>query len=167
MSSRPDADEKRAIVREQQKPIAEWLTTVMNQKGWTATEWAREAGVGRDTVLRGVREDYAHVTSTSTLLKLAKAAGVPAPLHLGAGAPGIPPSHVFADILGELLRRLVPEREWPEAALLALGKALRHTLLEIVEEDGGPEMPEHARMAARMAARRLLDEDNTQHEPQT
>lgn len=160
MRSQPEIDAKRAEVREQQKPIAEWLEAVLAQKGWTATHWAKTAKVGRDTVSRAVREDYKHVTSTTTLLKLAKAAGVPAPLHLGAGVPGVPPAPVLAEILNELLTRLVPERDWPEAVLVALSRTLRHTLLEIAEEGDGQDDPDHARVVARIAARSLLDEGN-------
>jgi hypothetical protein len=166
---KPDSylEAKRAEVREQQKPIAEWLNAVMAQKDWTATEWAREAKIGRDTVSRAIREDYRHVTSTTTLLKLAKAAKVPAPIHLGAGVPGVPASHILADIMGELLTRLVPERSWPEPVLQALGKALRHTLLELSEDQENPLDSTEAKKSARMAARMLLDEDSEPHNPQT
>jgi hypothetical protein len=163
MHAQPDLEAKRAAVREQQKPIAEWLQSVLDLKGWTARDWALKAGLGKDTVSRGLKEGYEHVTSMTTIGRLAKAAAVPMPIHL-VGARGVPTTAALMEILRELFK-LVPEREWPDEVLLPLARALRHTLLEIAEEGDGHDDPAHARVVARIAARKLLDEDNEPRGP--
>jgi hypothetical protein len=159
-------DERHLEVQDQQRPIAEWMLGVMRAKGLNPTGWAKLASLGRDTVSRAVKDDYKHVTSTTTLLKLARAAGVAAPVHLGAAPRGVPSAEVLAGIFDELLTRLVPDRIWPKPLFEALGKALRHTLLELAEDGERPSEVEHARMAARIASRQI-DAGNTQTAPGT
>lgn len=165
MRSRHSIEERKAEVREQQRPIAEWLRAVMAQKKVKATEWAKLAGLGRDTVSRAVREDYNHVTSTTTLLKLAKAVGVQAPIDLGSNIPGVPSAPVLAAIINQMLVILVPEREWDEDTIQGLGKALRHTLLELSEDREAVPTLAEAETAARMAMRSLPDQDNEPRGP--
>ena len=59
--------------------IRAWMLDVLKAKGWTPTEWAREAGVSGTTAQRAVKEDYEFVTSSKTLAKLARAANVSPP----------------------------------------------------------------------------------------
>lgn len=59
--------------------IREWMKGVLAEKSWTARKWAQEADLSPSTVQRPLKEDYANVTSTRTLLKLARAAGVSPP----------------------------------------------------------------------------------------
>lgn len=146
-------------MQEQQRPIATWMLSVMEQTGLSANKWAALAGLGRDTVSRAVKDSYAHVTTTNTLIKLAKAAGVPPPIELGATPRGIPSATILGDVFGELLRRLVPDHEWPDDLALALGKALRHTLLELADETADSVDSDRAKMAARISARQQLRVD--------
>lgn len=59
--------------------IRAWMNQVMQDKGLTPTSWAAAAGVARTTIARPIKEGYQFVTSSRTLAKLAKAAGVEAP----------------------------------------------------------------------------------------
>ena len=58
------------------------MKAVLAEKSWTARRWAKEAELSPSTVQRPLKEDYANVTSTRTLLKLARAANV-APPEIG------------------------------------------------------------------------------------
>lgn len=55
--------------------IRAWLNQVMQETGLSVTAWAERAGVARTTIARPLKDDYAFVTSSRTLAKLAKAAG--------------------------------------------------------------------------------------------
>lgn len=73
--------------------IRSWLLQTMETKGWSARHWANAADVTPSTVQRALKEDYKFVTSSRTLAKLAKAAGVPPPdlsgtRGLGGGTAG-------------------------------------------------------------------------------
>jgi 5,10-methylenetetrahydrofolate reductase len=59
--------------------IREWMLAVMRDRGIEVTEWAKLAKVARTTIARPIKPGYAFVTSSRTLSKLAKAAGVAAP----------------------------------------------------------------------------------------
>lgn len=59
--------------------IRDWMLAVMDETGLTPTTWATAAKVARTTIARPIKEGYAFVTSSRTLSKLAKAAGVEAP----------------------------------------------------------------------------------------
>ncbi|WP_146129443.1 hypothetical protein, partial [Corynebacterium diphtheriae] len=51
----------------------------MAEKGLNPATWAKAAGVARTTIARPIKEGYEFVTSSRTLAKLAKGAGVDAP----------------------------------------------------------------------------------------
>lgn len=71
--------------------IRTWMIQVMNEKGLTPASWSKAAGVARTTIARPIKEGYAFVTSSRTLAKLAKAAGVNAPdLRQTAAAKIVP-----------------------------------------------------------------------------
>lgn len=59
--------------------IRAWMLQVMADKGLTPTSWAKSAEVARTTIARPIKEGYPFVTSSRTLAKLARAAGVEAP----------------------------------------------------------------------------------------
>lgn len=53
------------------------LQNVLASNGWSCEQWARRAGVAPTTLTRFINEQTTHVPSTSTLLKLERAAGRP------------------------------------------------------------------------------------------
>lgn len=71
--------------------IRAWMVQVMADTGLTVTTWTTKAGVARTTVARPIKEGYAFVTSSRTLAKLAKAAGVEAPDFRKSGEAQIVP----------------------------------------------------------------------------
>lgn len=60
--------------------IREWMTRTLKEKGMTVDEWAARSGVARSTIFRAMKADYKFVTSSRTLDKLARAAGVTPPV---------------------------------------------------------------------------------------
>ena len=59
--------------------IRAWMVRVMAETGLNSNSWAKAAKVARTTIARPIKEGYPFVTSSRTLAKLAKAAGVDAP----------------------------------------------------------------------------------------
>lgn len=60
------------------KQLRLWMRDIMRRKGWSAERWARQAGVAGTTITRFLNtEDPQRTPNTSTLAKLASAAGVP------------------------------------------------------------------------------------------
>lgn len=59
--------------------IRAWMLQVMAETGLNPTTWAASAKVARTTIARPIKPGYQFVTSSRTLAKLAKAAGVDAP----------------------------------------------------------------------------------------
>jgi hypothetical protein len=167
MKPTPDLEAKRLEVHEQQKPVVKWMREVMEAKKLLPTNWALEAGLARATVNRALKETNEFVTSTRTLFKLAKAAGVPPPIDLGTGTPGIPPSSILGAMALEMLRYLVPEQEWDQGLELPLGRALRQALLEMAEEvEQHGDKIAYARLAGRMAARTQMRGDDKRSDPE-
>jgi SOS-response transcriptional repressor LexA len=70
-----DVDQNAQLAAE----IRLWMREVMLEKGLTPTTWAQAAGVARTTIARPIKEGYPFVTSSRTLAKLARAAGVEPP----------------------------------------------------------------------------------------
>ncbi len=134
-----------------QRPIADWMNAVMAEHHLSARAWADKAKLGKDTVSRAVREDYAHVTSTRTIAKLAEAVGETPP---GAAA-AIPSGETFASILAVLLPAAGLAALPAEDVLLALGRALRDTLLELADDAALAGDPSHALSLARVSARQI------------
>lgn len=149
-------------VREKEKKqhrdeIAAWLRSVLDSNpDLKATNWSLNAGLSRSTVSRAISPKYDNILSIVALYKLAKNAGVPAPVHLGAGAPGVPPAIALAAIFRGILSRLTPDRTWSDDVLMALGEALQMSLVEAQETPEIAEDLQAAELVGRMAARRRL-----------
>lgn len=138
-------------VQERQKPIAEWMSAVMDRRGISARAWADKAKLGKDTVSRAVREDYQHVTSTSTIVKLAEAIGENPP---GVGGM-IPSEESLAEIIEELSSALAGNQPPTGAVLAGLAAALRDTLLHLADDPEAAADPRQSRAVARTSARAL------------
>ena len=135
---------------ERQKPVAEWMRGVIARRNISARAWAEAAGMGKDTVSRAIREDYASVTSTRTIALLAAAIG-----EKPYGAAGAVPSEAsLVAILQALLAALVPGRVPGQDALQAIAGALRETLLHLADEPDAATDPRTSQSLARAAARR-------------
>lgn len=68
------------------RDIREWMKRVMKEKDWSARHWAGAAKVTPSTVQKAIKDDYPFVTSSKTLVKLARAAGVDTPDFARTGA---------------------------------------------------------------------------------
>jgi hypothetical protein len=124
------------------------MVAVMARSGLSARAWAEKAKLGKDTVSRAVRDDYQHVTSTTTIAKLADAAGEPA-----FGAAGAVPSVAsLVEILDVLHGALGTARPTP-GVLQALAAALRDTLLHLADEPEAAVDPRLSRGLARASVR--------------
>lgn len=168
MSMHQELDDQGRAVQEQQRAVAAWMRSVMAEKNLLPTNWAIAAGLSRSTVNRAIKEDYRNISTTKTLLLLAKAAGVPPPIDLGRGDTAIPSSQVLGAILVEMLRIMVPRQKWDDELALPLGRAMRQSLLEMAteaEQEG--DLMALARKTARMAARLQRREDDIQESPES
>lgn len=72
--------------------IRVWMLGVMERTGWSARQWASEAGVAATTIQRAIKPDYPFVTSSRTLEKLARAANEPAPDVTEPSGPIVKPT---------------------------------------------------------------------------
>jgi hypothetical protein len=133
---------------ERQKPIAQWMMAVMERRKISARAWAETAKLGKDTVSRAIRDNYAHVTSTSTIVKLAEAIGE----QLPGAAGSIPSATALAGVLRELHRALAPTPP-SDDVIEDLALALRDTLLQLVYEPEAAGDLEAVSMLARVSAR--------------
>lgn len=152
--------------RDHRDEIAAWLQSVLDSKpDLKATNWSLSAGLSRSTVSRALSPKYDNILSIVALYKLAKKAGVPAPVHLGASAPGVPPADALAAVFRGILGRLTPDRDWPDEVFMALGEALQLSLVELQEN---PEIAENlgeAETVGRVSARRLAGRGNNPDNP--
>ena len=55
--------------------IREWMKKVMVEHDLSVHDWAKKAGVSPSTIFRAIKDDYAFVTSSRTLAKLAAPVG--------------------------------------------------------------------------------------------
>ncbi len=136
-------------MQERQKPIAEWMKDVMARKAISARAWAERAKLGKDTVSRAIREDYEHVTSTTTIAKLADAVDERAP---GAAA-GVPSVASLVSILNVMHQTMLGEQRVDPGTTLALAEALRDTLLHLADEPEDADDPKVAHALARASVR--------------
>jgi hypothetical protein len=118
-------------------------------------------------VARAIKPDYKHVTSTRTLIQLAKAIGVPAPLDLVPVGASVPSAEILARIFSEIFARLVPDQDFSPKLFAAMGQALRQTLLEMAENPESANDPDHVTMAARISARQVARADKKPTAPES
>lgn len=59
--------------------VRTWLQSVMTDKGWNASEWARQSGVNQSTISRALSVDGSFIPRMSTIIKMAEAASVSVP----------------------------------------------------------------------------------------
>lgn len=132
-----------------QQPIAEWMREVMARRSMTARGWADKAGLGKDTVSRAIRDDYANVTSSRTIGKLADAIDERPP-----GAAGSVPSAESLEAI--LVTILAAAKEAPPgpASMRVLASSLRETLLGLLDEPVGSNDPALSRALVRSSIRR-------------
>ena len=133
-----------------QKPIADWLADVIERRKISARAWAERAGLGKDTVSRALRDDYASVMSTRTLAMLAEAVDE----HPPGAAAAIPSVESLQSALTVILEAFAPFP--PDSDVVrALASSLRETLLQIADEPNAISDPAMSRMAARAAVRHI------------
>ena len=131
-------------MKNRQKAIVEWMQSVMDRRRISATAWATKAKLGKDTVSRAMRPGYEHVTSTTTIAKLAECLNEPIP----GGVSSVPSVESLTEIVAELSRALLgPEAENPDKSRL-FAEALRDTLLHLEAE---PEALEDPRLSSALA----------------
>lgn len=124
--------------------IVEWMRSVIHRRRVSATACATKARLGKDTVSRAMRPGYEHVTSTTTIAKLAESLGEPLPGSVSS-VPGIAS---LTGIVSELSRAFFgAEVEKPEISRM-FAEALRDTLLHL-EDD--PEAQDDPRLASALA----------------
>lgn len=134
----------------QQSAICEWMRDVISRRNISASAWAEMAGLGKNTVSRALRPDYAHITTTRTVAKLAQAIGERPP---GGGA-GIPGVTSLAAMLEAFLMALVVDRPPSPDVLEAFAQGLRETLLQLADDPDAGDDPKMSRLLARAIARR-------------
>lgn len=123
----------------------------MERRELSARKWAESAKLGKDTVSRAIREDYEHVTSTTTIAKLAEAIGERPPGAAGA----IPNAAALAGVMRELHRALLGSPQPSDDVLQALAEALRDTLLHLADEPEAADDPKAMSLLARASVRQL------------
>lgn len=138
-----------ARMQDRQRPIAQWMIEVMDRKGIAARAWAEKAKLGKDTVSRAIREEYEHVTTTTTIAKLAEAVGEK---PYGAAA-GVPSAASLASILEVLHKAVLGEAPLAPRITQALAEALRDTLLYLADEPDALDDPRLSGALARSSVR--------------
>jgi hypothetical protein len=133
-----------------QKPVAEWMQSVIARRNISARAWAEKAGLGKDTVSRAIRADFASVTSTRTIAQLAGAIGE---RPYGAAA-AVPSETSLTAVLEVLLEALVPDRKIGPDLLTVFAASLRDTLLHLADEPDDADDPRTSRALARVLVRR-------------
>jgi hypothetical protein len=143
--------DNRGDMRPAQIPIVGWMRDMIAKHDLSARGWSVKAGLGKDTVSRAMRDDYEHVTSTATIVKLADAIGERGP----AGAVAIPTVEALQSILETLANQLAPGSLPSDLILTTFAEALRDTLLHLADEPAALSDPRASRLLARAAARQL------------
>lgn len=70
------------------KSVSEWMAAVLEERGWTAEEWAQKAGTSGTNITRLLSGTTESVPKLDTLQKLADAAGIDLS-SIFAGQPGV------------------------------------------------------------------------------
>lgn len=140
-------------MQERQKVIAEWMQSVMERRDLSARKWADLAKLGKDTVSRAIRDDYPHVTSTTTIAKLADAVKERPPGLAGA----VPSVIALTQIVAEIQRLGLGASHVDPRLTSALAEALRDTLLHLADEPEDADDPKVVLALARASVRQRLN----------
>jgi hypothetical protein len=142
-------------MKDEQKPIAAWIASVLAAKGWTAYRWAKQTGgrVNATTIKRAISDDYAGITSIRIINDLAEAAGVEMP-NLADLPQGVASEAVLIEILPVVLALMgLPT---PSSDDLREGASLLRSALVFLADDAATaDDPSRARLAARALAKGL------------
>lgn len=138
-------------MQERQRAIVEWMKDVMRRREISARAWAEKAKLGKDTVSRAIRDDYAHVTTTTTLAKLAEALDEQPP-GLAAAIPNVDSLYGILEVAHQ---SLLGEGKVSPDVTRALAEALRDTLLHLADEPEAAHDPKVSRALARASVRQL------------
>lgn len=136
-------------MQDRQRPIADWMIDVMKRREISARAWAEKARLGKDTVSRAIRDDYEHVTSTTTIAKLADAIDE-RPFGAAAGVPSVAS---LVSVLEVLHQGILSEQRVDPGTTLALAEALRDTLLHLADEPEAADDPRLSHALARASVR--------------
>lgn len=136
-------------MQERQRVIVEWMNDVIERRGISARAWAVKAGLGKDTVSRAIRDDYEHVTSTTTIAKLAEAISERPP-GLAAAVPSV---ESLIAVLRVVQQGVLGEAQADPDLTRALAEALRDTLLHLADEPEAAGDPKVALALARASMR--------------
>ena len=134
---------------DRQKPIALWMRDAVDRHSISARAWAAKAGLGKDTVSRAMRDDYANVTSTRTIAKLAEVIG-----ERGPGAAGAVPSVESCQEIVRIILALADKGRPGPDTIRELSASLRETLLTLADEPDAADDPMMSRTLLRSAIRR-------------
>ena len=134
---------------DRQKPIALWMRDAVDRHSISARAWAEKAGLGKDTVSRAMRDDYANVTSTRTIAKLAEVIG-----ERGPGAAGSVPSVESCQEIVRIILSLADKGRPGPDTIRELSASLRETLLTLADEPDAAGDPMMSRTLLRSAIRR-------------
>lgn len=138
------------LMHERQKPIAEWMRSVISRRKISARAWTEAAGMGKDTVSRALRDDYENVTSTRSIAQLADAINE---VPFGAAA-SVPSEASLVEILQVLLSAYTEGRAPGPDSIQIFAASLRETLLHLADEPSAVDDPKSSQLLARMIVRR-------------
>lgn len=138
--------------------IADWLKSVMASKKLKPTRWSSDAGLSPSTIGRALSPKYDNVLSASTLVALARSAGVPAPFTPGSGQ-GVPNVETLAEIFSVMIRRMMPNYHFSPETLIPYAQAFRAVLLEMADAPDIANDPTMADRLTRLAIRQALEND--------
>lgn len=145
----------RSWVRPEQKIVANWMERIRAEKGWSWSQWAKEAEIKAATTLsRAVKDTFDSTSKIETLHSLARAAKVPSVLDFLEGEA------VSVGALKTVLSELLPmagKSRWTEKDVELLVEALAYGL-GLPEAGSTTQASEGAyAVAARAAAARFRD----------
>ena len=147
----------RLPVKDAQIPIAAWMRNMMDRHQLTPSSWAVKAKVARNTVSRAISDKYEHVTTTSTLVKLASVIQEPIPVTSGSSLRVEQQLSVetLEQAIDGILEVVMPDFDGRTAEVKrALALALRDTLAVLAVEPEAAADPQQARLVARSLAHR-------------
>jgi AraC-like DNA-binding protein len=73
----------RTLMDDTQALLRHWIETILAEKKWSKARLAKEAGFPTSTITRLFREDYSGSMNMSSIAKIVRATGKPAPRNIG------------------------------------------------------------------------------------